>query len=231
MTPRRRRSALVPSARGAPHRPDSAPGPRPSIQVRPARARDARAIAEIYNEAVRTSVATFDTEPRSVVAQRAWLRRHASRRHPVLVALRAEEVVGWASLSPWSDRRAYDATAEVSVYVARPHRGAGIGRRLLSALLRQGRRAGLHAILARVAGDNARSLRLHAAFAFEPVGVMREVGWKFGGWVDVSLLERRFGPRRRRAPARPSVLRRAEEHVPRTPRGAPRRAAPARSTS
>lgn len=162
--------------------------------IRDATPEDAAAIAGIYNDAVATTVATFDTEPRSLDAQRAWLRDHTP---PWVVRVVESEgrVIGWASLGPWSERRAYAATAEVSVYVATDRRAQGWGGALLSDLLAAGDAAGFHAYLARVADGNEASLRLHRRRGFVPIGVMREVGWKFDRWIDVHLLER-VTPRR-----------------------------------
>ncbi len=165
--------------------------------VRSAQPRDREAVRSIYNEAVATTTATFDTEPRSVPAHRAWWAAHRTP-YLVLVAVEASEVVGWASLSAWSDRRAYAATAEVSEYVAVGHRGRGVGRALLGRLVAEADRRGFHTLLARVAEGNPASQRLHRAFGFRRVGVMREVGVKFGRRIDVHLLQR-MGPRRARA--------------------------------
>jgi L-amino acid N-acyltransferase len=165
------------------------PEARTNVHLRPAAGADASAVAAIYNEAVRTTVATFDTEPRSLEAQRAWFHQHDAR-HPVIVADLAGDVVGWASLSPWSDRRAYDGTAEVSFYVRADHRGEGVGRHLLEEVVASGGRLGFHVLLSRIADGNAVSVHLHEALGFRPVGVMREVGFKFGRWVDVYLMER-----------------------------------------
>lgn len=162
--------------------------------VRPARPRDQEAVRSIYNDAVATTTATFDTEPRSVAAQRAWWSAHRAP-YLVLVAVASNEVVGWASLSAWSERRAYAATAEVSEYVAVGHRGRGIGSALLGRLVAEADRRGFHTLLARVAAGNPASRRLHRAFGFRPVGVMREVGVKFGRRIDVHLLQR-MAPRR-----------------------------------
>ena len=162
-----------------------------TISLRLASVRDVPGITSIYNDAVRTTIATFDLEPRSLAAGRRWFRSHGLR-HPVLVAVRAGEIVGWASLSPWSDRPAYDRTAEVSVYVEAGSRGLGIGHRLLAELVREGGRRGLHTLIARVADGNAVSLRLHASLGFVPIGVMREVGTKFGRLLDVHLLQRTY---------------------------------------
>ena len=161
--------------------------------IRSAELRDAGAIAAIYNEAVRTTVATFDTAPRSVGAQRRWLAEHAGRL-PVLVAERDGAVLGWASLSAWSDRRAYDGTAEVSVYVRQMDRGRGIGRHLLEELIRTARERALHTLLSRIADRNPPSTHLHRSLGFRSVGVMREVGFKFERWVDVELFERILEP-------------------------------------
>jgi L-amino acid N-acyltransferase YncA len=162
--------------------------PSDPLVIRGAGPEDASAIAGIYNEAVRTTVATFDTEPRSVPHQVAWIEEHLPR-YPVLVAQRSSGILGWASLSPWSDRKAYDGTAEVSVYVLGTERGRGIGKRLLADLVERGRAMGLHTLLARIADGNEVSLHLHESIGFLRIGIMREVGWKFGRWADVNLLQ------------------------------------------
>jgi L-amino acid N-acyltransferase len=174
------------------------PGP---VRVRPATLRDVPTIAEIYNEAVRTTTATFDVRPRSLADRRRWFRDH-DRRHPVLVGLRGTTVIGWASLSPWSDRSAYEDTAEVSTNVAGSERAHGVGSRLLGGLVRRARSLGFHTLLARVADGNEASLRLHATAGFSPVGVMREVGVKFGRRLDVHLLQLLFPPVRGTVPER-----------------------------
>ncbi|HVW38840.1 MAG TPA: GNAT family N-acetyltransferase, partial [Pirellulales bacterium] len=99
------------------------------LAIRPAEARDARAIAEIYNEAIVGTTATFDTEPKTEQNRLEWLAAHHDR-HSVLVAEREGEVVGWSALTKWSDRPAYDGTVESSFYVAQKHRSKGVGRRL-----------------------------------------------------------------------------------------------------
>ncbi len=162
------------------------------LTIRPATDADLGAITDIYNEAVRTTVATFDMEPKSLDDRRAWLAAHGAR-HPVLAAEQDGAVVGWASLSPWSARGAYADTAEVSVYVGEPHRGQGVGRRLLEEVVEAGRRAGLHAVVAQIVGENAASTHLHKALGFERVGVLREVGRKFGRLLDVLIMEKVYG--------------------------------------
>jgi phosphinothricin acetyltransferase len=147
----------------------------------------------IYNEAVRSTTATFDTEPRSLVDQVQLLEHHGPN-HPVLVAELGGAVVGWASLSSWSERCSYAGTAEISVYVGERWRNQGIGRTLLKELTAMGPAGGLHTILARIAEGNPVSRRLHQSAGFVTVGVMHEVGYKFGRFLDVELMERILAP-------------------------------------
>jgi L-amino acid N-acyltransferase YncA len=161
----------------------------PPHRIRLAVESDVPAVTEIYNEAILTTTGTFDTEPRSVDDRTRWFRAHDSR-HPVFVGIVGGDVVGWSSLSVWSDRSAYNATGEVSVYVAERSRGQGVGQALLRAVVDAARVLGYHTLLARVADGNEASFRLHASHGFVSVGVMREVGTKFGRRIDVHLLQR-----------------------------------------
>src|SRR4051812_38569976 len=99
------------------------------LNIRPAVESDQQAIMDIYNESVLHNTATFDTEARTFEKQLAWFKNHKNN-HPVLVGEKEGKVVGWASLSPWSDRCAYDTTVEVSVYVHKDFRKQGIGSQL-----------------------------------------------------------------------------------------------------
>jgi phosphinothricin acetyltransferase len=155
--------------------------------IRPATLKDIPAINEIYNEAVRNTTATFDTEPKSLDEREAWFALHDDR-HPVLAAVE-ESVVGWAALSPWSERLAYRDTAEVSVYVHSDRRGMGIGSLLLEALITNGKQANLHTLIARIADGNQASVAMHRRLGFEFIGTMKEVGLKFGRRIDVQLFQ------------------------------------------
>jgi phosphinothricin acetyltransferase len=97
---------------------------RTTVSIRHANPNDAAAIADIYNEAIRSTTATFDTEPKSAQERLQWLETH-DERHPVLVAELDGQVVGWAALTNWSDRPAYGQTAESSFYVSRQFRAVG----------------------------------------------------------------------------------------------------------
>lgn len=161
------------------------------LVVRSAALADLPAITAIYNEAILTTTATFDTEPKSLVERQVWFEAHDAR-HPVLVAELDGQVVGWASLSKWSERLAYADTAEISLYVASAYRGQGVGKALMAAIVQEGRRVGLHTLIARIAAGNEVSVRLHEAAGFEQIGVMREVGRKFGQLLDIHLMQKIF---------------------------------------
>jgi L-amino acid N-acyltransferase YncA len=164
--------------------------PSAALTVRPASAGDAEAIRAIYNEEVTGSTVTFDLVPRTIDEQHAWLEEHAGA-HPAIVAVDAAgEVVGFGCLSPYRPRPAYATSVEDSVYVRADQRGRGVGRVLLDELIRLGSAHGFHTVIARIVGDHAASIGLHAACGFEVVGQERQVGRKFGRWLDVALMQR-----------------------------------------
>jgi L-amino acid N-acyltransferase YncA len=99
-------------------------------------------------------------------------------------------VVGFGSLSPFRDRAAYATTVEDSLYVDQTWRGRGVGRILLDELLALALARGFHAVIARISGENEPSIALHRACGFAMVGVEREVGRKFGRWIDVAVMQR-----------------------------------------
>lgn len=161
------------------------------IGVRLAGLDDAEAIRAIYNREVTGTTVTFDLVPRTLEDQRAWLAAHAGA-HPAIVAVDSEthEVAGFGSLSPYRDRPAYSTTVEDSVYVHHDHRGRGVGRLVLAELLRLATVHGFHAVMARIVGGHEASIALHKACGFDLVGVEKEVGRKFGRWLDVALMQR-----------------------------------------
>jgi L-amino acid N-acyltransferase YncA len=159
-----------------------------SLRIRRAEVRDLAAIRDIYNHAILHTTATMDTEPKTLAEREAWFARHDDR-FGVFVAEREGQVVGWGSLSRWSDRGAYEETAELSFYVHHERRGGGVGRALLVELLATARRANFHVILSRIVEGSDASLHLHRAFGFESIGLMREVGRKFGARHGVHLLQ------------------------------------------
>lgn len=161
----------------------------PPLKIRNARLSDVDAITEIYNEAILTTTATFDTAPKSVSERLEWLNSRGER-HPVIVIELDGIVVGWASLSRWSERSAYDDTAETSFYVKSGYRGRGFGRKLKEAIIDEARRLKFHTLIARITEGGDVSLHLNDSFGFVHVGTLKEVGRKFGRLLDVHILQK-----------------------------------------
>jgi L-amino acid N-acyltransferase YncA len=159
------------------------------LKIRKATPEDLPAITEIYNDAVLQTVATFDTEPKTVQERKTWFKNHDSK-HPLLVAEQDGLIVGWASLSKWSDRRGYADTAEVSLYVEKMHRRTGFGKKLLKSIVQAGQEAGLHTVIAQIVEGNEPSINLFKHEGFAEVGVLKEVGWKFGKVLDVHVMQK-----------------------------------------
>lgn len=155
--------------------------------VRPAEPGDAAAIADIYNHAVENSTATFDLEKRTFLEQESLLVTHGDS-YPVLVAV-TDRVVGWASLSQWAPKPAYNRSVEVSLYIHPDFKNRGIGTILTEQILKAGRKAGLHTVMARIADGNQVSRKLCESFGFRYMGVMKEAGWKFDRWIDVHFYQ------------------------------------------
>ena len=158
------------------------------MEVRPAVRDDAEAIRAIYNPEVVGSTVTFDLVPRSLEDQQAWIRARSGV-HPALVAVEDGDVFGFGSLSPYHERPAYSTTVEDSVYVRRDRQRRGIGRAVLAELVRRATLHGFHAVIGRIVGGHQASIALHEGCGFEQVGVEREVGRKFGHWLDVVVME------------------------------------------
>jgi phosphinothricin acetyltransferase len=158
--------------------------------TRLAEPRDAEAIRSIYNPEVLESTVTFDLVPRSQEEQLRWIESHSGG-HPAIVAVGDDgEVVGFGSLSPYRPRPAYAPTVEDSVYVRRDRQGHGIGTAVLEALVELARGHGFHSIIARIVGGHEASIALHRRCGFTEIGCEREVGRKFGRWLDVVLMQR-----------------------------------------
>ena len=160
-----------------------------SLITRKAELSDVDAITEIYNEAILTTTATFDTKPKSIAEQLQWFQSH-DKRHPIWVAVLDGKVVGWISLSKWSDRLAYNDTGETSFYVKSKYQGHGIGTTLMQTMIKEAQQLKYHTIIARIASESDVSLHVHDLFGFVQVGILKEVGLKFGRLLDVHILQK-----------------------------------------
>lgn len=161
----------------------------PEFTIRAATEADLPGIFAIYDEEVLHGTATFDTTPKTPAERLEWFQNDAKGRYPILVADARGVIAGWIRLYAWSVRCAYDRAAELGVYVHAGYRGQGVGRALLTELIRVAPERGVRLLIARVVEGNAGSRALHEAMGFSTIGVMRKVGEKFGRLLDVRLMD------------------------------------------
>jgi len=159
-----------------------------SYQLRPASESDLVAINDIYNHYVLHSTCTYQDEPELMEDRRRWFSHHGEK-HPVIVAVTEGRVAGWGSLSAFHARSAYRHTVENSIYVHHEQHRRGIGSLLLEDLIARSRDLGHRVIIAGIDGQQAASAALHAKFGFEKVGHLKNVGFKFGQWLDVIYMQ------------------------------------------
>lgn len=157
--------------------------------IREAAREDVPAILDIYNEAVVNSTASYDLAPVTLEDRLAWFDEKTAHGWPILVAVEDGEVVGWGTYGPFRAKPGYRFTVEHSVYVKAGRRGGGLGKRLLSALIERARAEGRHVLIAGVDAENEASLRFHETLGFERVAHFREIGRKFGRWLDLVFLQ------------------------------------------
>ncbi len=147
-------------------------------------ARDAGACAAIYAPSVAASPTSFELEPPDAAALARRIAAYSAS-HQFLVAERGGEVLGYAYACPHAERPAYRWSVETSVYVDAGHHGEGLGRALYTELFERLRGQGFHVAIAGITLPNPASVGLHESMGFEPVGVLRRIGWKLGAWHDV----------------------------------------------
>lgn len=147
-------------------------------------------ICDIYNDAVANTTAIWNDTLVDVANRTAWLKARTDVGYPVLVAVSDEgDVIGYASFGDWRAFDGYRHTVEHSVYVHKDRRGGGIGRKLMEALIAEAERLGKHVMIAGIESENAASIRLHAQLGFEDTDRLREVGTKFGRWLDLTFMQ------------------------------------------
>ena len=166
-----------------------------NISLRLATRADLPAINSIYNHYVIHSTATYQTEPATLDERVAWYEGHGAG-YPVIVAEEAGEVIAWGSLSRFHPRAAYQPTVENSIYVRHDRLSRGVGTLILRDLIERAMAMGYHSIVALISADQTASVRLHERFGFLRAGQLRQVGRKFGRWLDVEYMQLMLGPKR-----------------------------------
>ena len=160
------------------------------MKIRDATTADLPEILAIYNDAVLTTTAIWNESVVDLENRLAWFAERNRLRYPVLVAEDAERVIGYASFGDFRPWEGYRHTVEHSVYVGPDRRGHGVGSALLAPLIERARLIGKHVIVAGIESSNDRSLRLHERLGFVRVGQLKQVGTKFGRWLDLTFMQR-----------------------------------------
>lgn len=162
------------------------------MRIRDVRDDDLPEILAIHNDAVLTTTAIWNSTPVDLDDRRAWLAARRQAGYPVLVAERDGLVAGYASFGDWRAWEGYRFTVENSVYVRADQRGQGVGSTLLGPLIEAAAALGKHVMVAGIEAANEASIRLHRRHGFEQAGHFREVGEKFGRWLDLVFLQRKL---------------------------------------
>jgi len=157
--------------------------------IREAIEADLPQLLSIYNDIILHTTAVYDYEPHTMEMRRQWFEAKKQQGLPVFVADEAGMILGFSSIGPFRAWAAYKYSVENSVYVAAAERGKGIGKLLIPPLIEATKKLGLHTIIASIDATNESSLRLHRRFGFEEVAHFKQVGWKFGRWLDLKFLQ------------------------------------------
>lgn len=165
------------------------------LQISDATEADLAGLLGIYNDVIATSTAIYSDVPVTLEERRQWWRSRTAQGYPVLAARDAHGVAGFATFGDFRAWPGYRFTVEHSVHVRANGRGQGVGTLLVQALLPRAAALGKHVMMAGVDADNAASIRFHERLGFERSGHLREVGYKFGRWLDLVFLQRRISHR------------------------------------
>ena len=163
------------------------------VTIRLATVDDLETINAIYNHYVATSTSTFQLEPETAAARLAWFQQRTPQQ-PVIVAQKGDTLVGWASLSTHKGREGYNKTTELSIYLRPDDIGQGIGKIMIKDLIRRATDYGYHVLIGGVTTEQTASMRLHESLGFTKVAHFREVGFKFGRWLDVAYFQMLLPP-------------------------------------
>ena len=159
------------------------------IQIRKAREKDLEEMLVIYNDIIINTTAVYDYKPHTMEMRRQWFATKQEQGFPVFVADENGKVVGFSSIGPFRAWAAYKYSVESSIYVAADQRGKGIGKLLMTPLIQAAEQLNMHTILAGIDATNDASIMLHKKFGFEEVAHFKQVGYKFGRWLDLKFLQ------------------------------------------
>lgn len=148
--------------------------------IRRAEMKDISALMEIYNDAILHTTATFDTVEKNYEERVAWFDEHTGK-YVIFVYEEADAILGYASLSRYRERKAFDPTVEISIYIHEKYRGRGIGRKLMAETLEYAKQQEeIHVVISLITSENQASIHMHEAFGFSYCGQIKNAGVKFG---------------------------------------------------
>jgi L-amino acid N-acyltransferase len=159
------------------------------IQIRKAVEKDLDEMLVIYNDIILNTTAVYDYKPHTMDMRREWFRTKQQQGFPVFVADENGKVIGFSSIGPFRAWAAYRYSVENSVYVAADQRGKGIGKKLIPPLIEAAEQLQMHTIIAGIDATNDASIGLHHQFGFKEVAHFKQVGYKFGRWLDLTFMQ------------------------------------------
>ena len=159
------------------------------ITVRHATENDLPQILNIYNDIIKNTTAVYYYEPHTLEMRKAWFDERKKLGFPIFVAEEDDIILGMSTIGPFRLPTAYKFSVENTVHVAAHARGKGIGKLLMPPIIEAAKELKMHTIIAGIDASNEVSLHLHKSFGFEEVAHFKEVGFKFGRWMDLKFLE------------------------------------------
>lgn len=159
------------------------------VSLRPATQNDIPGILSIVNHNILHSTAVYDYDPKNLQEMQSWFGEKQQAGWPVIVAEEGGSVIGYGTYGTFRYKQGYRFTVEHSVYVAESHAGKGIGKQLLSELIAIAKAAGYHTMIGGIDAQNTGSLAFHEKFGFQEAGTIKEAGFKFGRWLDVTFMQ------------------------------------------
>lgn len=160
-----------------------------TITIRDAQVEDLQRILDIYNHAIVKTTAVYQETLHTLDMRKAWFAEKQSAGFPVWVAVEGEKVIGFCTYGPFRNWPGYRFTVEHSVYLDESHQGKGIGRMLMNHIINHTRQQGYHVLIAGIDADTLPSIRLHQSLGFTEVAHFKQVGYKFGRWLDLKFLQ------------------------------------------
>lgn len=147
-------------------------------------------LTDIFNEVILNATALYEYQPRTVAQVQAWLEQKARENYPVIGLVDDDNhLLGMGTFGSFRDRPAYKYSIEHSIYIHKDHQGKGLGKRLLSEIIRIATEQQYHCLIGGIDAENTASIRLHELFGFAYCGQVRQAGYKFGRWLDLTFYQ------------------------------------------